>query len=296
MLIAERGALRVAFWSSYDGFFMKRIINIHPSWYWRIILGALPFICLIALYLYFSDARLTENPQDKLLPSPSSFYAAIERLAFTPSKRTGEYTLWVDTASSLTRLFWGVSISALCGLVVGIITGAIPLVRAKLSPLLTFISLVPPMAILPILFIVFGLGELSKVVLIIIGTSPFIMRDLQQRVLEIPQEQWIKAQTLGANSWQLIWRIILPQIVPRLIESVRLSLGAAWLFLIAAEAIAATDGLGYRIFLVRRYLSMDVIIPYVVWITVLALVIDMTLVWLRSLVFPWFVVGTGKRA
>ncbi len=63
----------------------------------------------------------------------------------------------------------------------------------------------------------------------------------------------------------------------RLIGAVRLSLGSAWLFLIAAEAIAATEGLGYRIFLVRRYLAMDVILPYVAWITFLAFAIDFAL-------------------
>ena len=64
--------------------------------------------------------------------------------------------------------------------------------------------------------------------------------------------------------------MVLPQVLPRLLERLRLALGAAWLFLIAAEAIASTEGLGYRIFLVRRYLAMDVILPYVVWITLLA--------------------------
>jgi NitT/TauT family transport system permease protein len=68
--------------------------------------------------------------------------------------------------------------------------------------------------------------------------------------------------------------VVLPQILPRLLDAVRLSLGAAWLFLIAAEAIAATDGLGYRIFLLRRYLAMDVILPYVAWITLLAFLLD----------------------
>ena len=133
------------------------------------------------------------------------------------------------------------------------------------------------MAILPILFIVFGLGEVSKVVLIVFGIAPFIVRDLQQRVQELPREQIIKAQTLAGSSWQIILRVILPQVLPRLIDAVRLSLGAAWLFLIAAEAIAATEGLGYRIFLVRRYLAMDVILPYVAWITLLAYLTDLGL-------------------
>ncbi|HCP03143.1 MAG TPA: lipid kinase, partial [Pseudomonas sp.] len=87
-------------------------------------------------------------------------------------------------------------------------------------------------------------------------------------------EQLVKAQTLGANTSQIMVRVLLPQLMPKLIDAVRLSLGAGWLFLIAAEAIAATDGLGYRIFLVRRYMSMDVILPYVAWITLLAFLFD----------------------
>ncbi len=267
---------------------MKRLINQKPTRVTQWLLGLLPFFLLLALYVGASNARLAENPNDKLLPSMESFGQAIERVAFEPSKRTGEYVLWQDTASSLQRLGIGVAISAVIALVFGVLNGSIPYVRANLSPVLTAISLIPPMAILPILFIVFGLGELAKVMLIIIGIAPFLTRDMQQRVTEIPDEQIIKAQTLGASSWQIIQRVILPQVLPRLIASVRLSLGSAWLFLIAAEAIAATDGLGYRIFLVRRYLSMDVILPYVVWITLLAFFIDLLLRLLSRRCYPWF--------
>ncbi len=63
----------------------------------------------------------------------------------------------------------------------------------------------------------------------------------------------IKAETLGASVWQMVTRLVLPQVLPHLITSLRLSLVPAWIFLISAEAIASTSGLGYRIFLVRRY-------------------------------------------
>src|SRR5207249_8435696 len=86
-------------------------------------------------------------------------------------------------------------------------------------------------------------------------------------------------------------RVILPQMWPRLIDAVRLTLGSAWLYLIAAEAIASTEGLGFRIFLVRRYLAMDVILPYVIWITFLAFTMDWILKVLRSRIFPWADVG-----
>lgn len=267
---------------------MKKLINREAGPVGRWALGLLPFVVLVVLYLVASDARLAANPNDKLLPEMSSFVDAIQRMAFEPSKRSGEYLLWQDTLASLQRLGIGVAISAALGLIFGIVTGALPLFRAGISPLVTGLSLVPPLAILPILFIVFGLGELAKVMLIIIGITPFLIRDLQQRAAEIPAEQLIKMQTLGANTWQIILRLVWPQVMPRLIGAVRLSLGSAWLFLIAAEAIAATDGLGYRIFLVRRYLAMDVILPYVLWITFLAFAIDFALARYSRWRYPWF--------
>jgi NitT/TauT family transport system permease protein len=281
--------------TQFNGKTMKRLINQQPSKATRWLLGLLPFVILGLLYLAASNARLAENPDDKLLPAFSSFGDAIERMAFEPNKRTGEYTFWQDTASSLQRLAIGVVISAFIALTVGVLNGVIPYARAHLSPVITAISLIPPLAVLPILFIVFGLGELAKVVLIVVGITPVLIRDMQQRVLEIPDEQVIKAQALGADTWQMVVRIVLPQVLPRLITAVRLSLGAAWLFLIAAEAIAATDGLGYRIFLVRRYLAMDVILPYVAWITLLAFVIDQLLRQLTTRCFPWFSAQTGNK-
>lgn len=265
-----------------------RLINREPGRVTALCIGLLPFMLMVLVYAIASDIRLDANPNDKLLPGLQSFIDAISRLATEPSRRSGEILLWADTASSLTRLFLGMGVAALLGLAVGLVTGMLPWVRAGFAPFVRVLSMIPPLALLPILFIVFGLGEMSKVVLIIFGISPFIMRDIQARVEELPAEQLVKAQTLSANSWQIMVRVVLPQVFPRLLDALRLSLGAAWLFLIAAEAIASTDGLGYRIFLVRRYLAMDVILPYVAWITLLAYLTDLSLRQLSRLFFPWF--------
>ena len=265
-----------------------RMINHHPGRVSATLLGLLPFLLIMLIYSLASQERLAENPNDKLLPGLEQMTAAVERMAFQEDRRSGDYLMVQDTTASLARLGMGVGIAALLALVVGILNGVLPLVRANLAPLVSALSMVPPLAILPILFIVFGLGELSKVMLIVIGTAPIMMRDVAQRVRELPGEQLIKIQTLGANSWQVITRMALPQVLPRLIDAVRLSLGPAWLFLIAAEAIASTEGLGYRIFLVRRYLAMDVILPYVVWITLLAFAIDFLLRRYSQWRYPWF--------
>ncbi|MGY2224404.1 ABC transporter permease [Pseudomonas gingeri] len=265
-----------------------RLINRHPDRPTRLLLVILPFVLLLCAYFLGSAQRLTDNPNDKLLPSAAQMGDAVKRMAFTEDKRSGGYVLWQDSASSLRRLAIGLGISAVAGLCLGIAAGVLPLFGAPLSPLLVVLSMVPPLAILPILFIVLGLGELSKVMLIVIGITPILARDLEQRAREIPVELLIKAQTLGASTWTLILRVVLPQLLPRLLIALRLVLGSAWLFLIAAEAIASEDGLGYRIFLVRRYLAMDVILPYVVWITLLAWLMDWGLQHLTRRAFPWY--------
>ncbi|HYQ51895.1 MAG TPA: ABC transporter permease [Pseudomonas sp.] len=265
-----------------------RLLNRHPDRSTRLMLVVLPFALLLCAYLFGSAQRLAENPRDKLLPSAGQMGEAIKQVAFTEDKRSGAYVLWQDTASSVTRLASGLAISAVAGLFLGILAGALPLAGASLSPLMVVLSMVPPLALLPILFIVFGLGELSKVMLIVIGITPILARDLEQRAREIPAELRIKALTLGASTWTYILRVVLPQLAPRLLISLRLVLGSAWLFLIAAEAIASEDGLGYRIFLVRRYLAMDMILPYVAWITLLAWLTDWTLKQLTQRAFPWY--------
>ena len=216
-------------------------------------------------------------------------------MVFEPDPRSGEYLFFADTwpACGGSRIGVGrrrarraasrASTWACC-------RG----VRQLFGPFLTFVSLVPPLAILPILFIALGVDELAKVALIFLGVFPLIARDMLLATEQIPQEQLIKALTLGASrtaASSIAW--CMPQVMPRLIDTVRLALGAAWLFLIAAEAIASTEGLGYRIFLVRRYLAMDVILPYVAWITLLGFASDWLLQAMAAAALPLVPLVTG---
>jgi len=265
-----------------------RLVNIRPGRQVRFYLLALPFLLVAIAYFLGSSARLAQNPNDKLLPALPSMVQSVKQMAFEVDPRTGNYLMLSDTVASLGRLGSALAISTVAALVLGIVIGLLPGANALLGPFVSVTSMVPPLALLPILFIVMGLGENSKVALIVIGTLPCMIRDLAMKVQELPREQIIKAQTLGASTWQIALRVAAPQTLPRLIDVLRLQLGPAWLFLIAAEAIASDSGLGYRIFLVRRYLAMDVIIPYVVWITLLAFTVDFGLRVLQRRLFPWF--------
>lgn len=264
-----------------------RWVNRHPRRGDRILLGATPILLLVIVYLVAAASRHAANPSDKILPLPGGMVEAMTPLLFQPDQLSGQFIFWADTLASLYRLGLGLGISTLSALLVGLVLGVLPPVRATLGPLVTGIAVIPPIALLPILFIAFGLGETAKVALIVIGIAPFMIRDITAHVAALPREQIIKAQTLGAGSWQVMLRVALPQAMPRLIQAVRLSLGPAWVFLISAEAIASDIGLGYRIFLVRRYLSMDVILPYVAWIALLAIIMDVILTQISQRLFPW---------
>ncbi|TIX49826.1 ABC transporter permease [Alteraurantiacibacter aquimixticola] len=252
-----------------------------------LLMGIVPILLLLVLYLILAAERNAINPADKILPLPGAMIDAMRGLVFERDQLSGRYLFWADTLASLQRLGLGIAISTASALLVGLVLGLLPPVRATFGMLVTGVAVIPPIALLPILFIAFGLGETAKVALIVVGIAPFMIRDVAGHVGELPREQIIKAQTLGASTWQLMLRVVLPQAMPRLIQAVRLSLGPAWVFLISAEAIAADIGLGYRIFLVRRYLAMDVILPYVAWIAILAAVADLLLVWCSRRMSSW---------
>ncbi|MGQ0672913.1 MAG: ABC transporter permease [Hyphomicrobium sp.] len=271
-----------------------RAINIRTGRAGTIVLAALPFVLVLVAYMIGSHLRLADNPNDKVLPSLPTMFEAVKQYAFIPDPRSGDYLFWTDTAATLSRILIALAISTAIALTAGVAIGLLPLANTTLGPIVAVASMVPPLALLPILFIVMGLGEASKIALVVIGTALKLTRDVALRVQDIPPEQIIKAQTLGASTPQIALRIVVPQIVPRLIDALRLELGPAWLFVIAAEAVAADAGLGYRIFLVRRYLAMDVIIPYVVWITLLAFLMDAILKALQRSAFPWFAAARAQ--
>jgi NitT/TauT family transport system permease protein len=267
-----------------------KLLGLHarPEGLFKIVVGLIPLMVLVSLYFYTSHMRLQINSDDKLTPSISSIYEAVKKVTVIPDPRTGQYTLLNDTISSLKRILIGLSLAALVGLFLGVNMGLFPGFNAIMEPVIKFFSIVPPLSILPVLFILFGVGEFGKIALIFIGSTFLITRDIYRATKELPEEQICKALTLGATQFQVVYMIIMPQILPKLLSTLRICLGGAWLFLIASEAIASVDGLGYRIFLVRRYLSMDLIIPYVLWITFLGFMMDTGLRLAIKKFFPWY--------
>ena len=259
--------------------------DVQPRPTTSFLLSILFFVVAIIAYSAGSYYRHVENPQDNVMPTLTQMLDGIQRTAFERD-RNGDLRLWVDTGASAQR--FGIAIGVLClAIPLGVGMGLFPYVEALFYRFLVFFDKVPALSVLPILFIIFGLGELSKIALIIMGVFPTIALDAYLRAQTIPREQIHKAHTLGASEHEIAYRIVLPQIFPKMLDTIRLNLKAAMLLLIAGESLAATVGLGYRIFVVRRYVAMDIIIPYVLWMTVLLFLIDWLIQWVIKARYPW---------
>jgi ABC-type nitrate/sulfonate/bicarbonate transport system permease component len=164
-------------------------VHAKPSKWLRFFLGTIPFLIIIVGYQIASDFRHQENPNDKLLPGFGQMWDSMKPMVVEPDKRTGDYRLYEDTKASLKRLVIGVGIAFFLALWLGLNSGFFGGMSALSMPMVTFISMIPPMALLPILFISLGINELGKITLIFIGTFPIMARDIYLATRSLPGEQ-----------------------------------------------------------------------------------------------------------
>lgn len=260
-------------------------ITAQPGKATRIILSASLFVLAILAYAWTAHERHKENPQDKVVPTFSEMGEGVYRTAFEEDRK-GDYRLYVDTIASGKRFLISILLMSVAVLI-GLHMGLLPYVEALLLRFVTFFDKIPALAVLPILFIIFGLGELSKIALIVIGVFPTIILDTYLRAKAVPKEQVTKGLTLGASDFEVAYHIVLPQILPGVLDTIRLNFKAIILFLIAGESLSATVGLGYRIFVVRRYIAMEIIIPYVIWMSLLAYGADLAVRYFIQWRYHW---------
>lgn len=251
------------------GFFS---MNSRPSWTASMILSVLLFVIAISAYQYTAYQRHRENPDDKVVPTIGKLVDKFGEVAFEKDRKE-QYTLWVDMKASAFRFFSSLALLSLA-VVLGITMGTLPYFEQLCLKFVIFFDKVPAGCLLPILFIYLGLEETSKIVLIFIGVFPTIALDTYYHTKAIPQEQLIKGFTLGATDSEVAYTIVFPQIWPKVLNTIRLNFKAMLFFQILGESLAATEGMCYRIFVVRRYLAMDTILVYVMIISCFAFSMD----------------------
>lgn len=264
-----------------------------PNLATKIILGIIPFVVLGAVYSSAMQERKAKNPDDRMLPSVHQMYSEVAKYVTDRDMRTRELTFAVDTLSSLKRVCYGVLVGATAALFIGLFVGVFPWFRVMMMPIVVFFSNIIPPSIIAILMIVFGSDEFFKIAFISFGIMFLMIRDVSATVQGLPEEQKIKLLTLGGKSFSYIVFIVVPQILPRFINTIRVYLGPAWVYVLTTEMLKAENGLAYRILLVKRSMNMPLIIPIVLWITLIASMIVVLLGAINKKLFPWY--GKEKK-
>jgi NitT/TauT family transport system permease protein len=241
------------------------------------ILRALSVLGPLAAWWALSASGLI-NPT--FLPSPAAVWSAGADMA-----ASGD--LWSDLASSLGRIGLGFVLAVLISVPLGFTMGALPWAQALLEPVIGLLRYLPASAFIPLLIIWLGIGEASKVALLVLGVVFFntlmtadVVRQVPRRLLEV-------SATLGAGRVRVASRVVFPYALPGMIDAMRVNAAAAWNFVVVAELIAATSGLGYRIIRAQRFLQTDRIFAILVVIGLIGLTIDVTLRLLRARAGRW---------
>jgi len=282
------------------------ILSVHarPGRSATVILSWFLFAAGITLYIFTATARHRENPEERVMPTLVQMTQGMYNAAMQPAeddasssedvtqapsvaRRFLNSMLWKDTVATGRRFLYSMAL-LLPAVILGLHMGLFPYVGAFFLRFVLFFDKIVALSLLPILFIAFGIDELSKIMLIVIGVTPTILLDTFNLTRGVPPEQVVKAFTLGANDFDVAYRVVLKQIWPRVLNSIRLNLKSVMLFLFAGEMIASTDGLAYRIALLRRHMGMDVIIPYVLWVALLLFLVDLSMRWINHSLHPWF--------
>jgi NitT/TauT family transport system permease protein len=277
-------------------------IDARPGRLTTWLLSWVLFAAGIALYFNASRIRHVENPEDKVAPNLSQLTQGFMSAVLNPdsdqevnpedanaplAKRFLRSMLWTDTVASAKRFAWAILL-LIPAVGLGLHMGLFPVIGGFFLRFILFFDKIIALSVLPILFIAFGIDELSKVMLIVIGVTPTIILDTFNLTKSVPNEQLVKGFTLGAGDFGVAYRIVLRQILPRVINGIRLNLKPIMLFLFAGEMIASQDGLAFRIALLRRNMGMNVIIPYVMWVALLLFLVDLFMRVLNRKLHPWF--------
>jgi len=195
--------------------------------------------------------------------------------------------LLADAGISIFRVTAGFLSSAAMALPLGLAIGAYRPVRAFFEPLLEFARYLPAVAFVPVVLLWTGIGESSKIAVIWIGTFFQMVIMLSEDVARVPMPQVEAARTLGATGREVVALVLMRSAMPAMFDTLRITLGWAWTYLVVAELVAANSGLGYAILKAQRFLQTDRIFVGIIVIGLIGLGTDQLLRWLHRRLFPW---------
>lgn len=219
------------------------------------------------------------------LPAPTAILQAA-------GEEIRDGTLWADVSASVYRITVGWLISTLFAVPIGILMGNFKFFEGLFEPPIDLVRYMPAVAFVPLTILWAGVDDSQKFIILFIGTFFQEVLMIADNVKGVPKDMIHVSYTFGLNKWETLAWVITPYAAPGMIDTLRITLGWAWTYLVVAELVAANVGLGYTIMRSQRYLQTDKIILGILVIGLLGLITDYTFKWLYHRLFPW---ATGSE-
>lgn len=239
----------------------------------------------LLLFLLWWGVTSSELVSALFLPAPGAVWSRLSALA-------ADGTLWGDIGISAYRIVAGFLIASVMAVPIGVLIGSYRFWEAALEPLADFIRYMPVVAFLPLTILWTGTGDLQKFLIIWIGTFFQQILMVMDNVKRVPPDFVGLGRTLGLSEFKLQMKIVIPSALPGIWDTLRITFGWAWTWLVVAELVAANSGLGYRITVSQRYFQTDVTIGYILILGLLGLISDQIMKALERLLFPY---AKGQR-
>ncbi|WP_225913729.1 ABC transporter permease [Leptolyngbya ohadii] len=260
---------------------------LKPSVFWSIRQGfprslslALGTLALLIPFLIWAGVSYAGLVPPMFLPTPT----AVLQAGWT---MLTENNLLLDIAVSTARVAGGFLLAALIGVPIGWAMGTFHSMDSLFAPIVGTVRYMPVTAFVPLIVIWVGLGEASKILIILLGVVFYNAIMVADAVKFIPNEMINVAYTLGATRRDVFFQVILPATFPSVLDTLRVNISGAWTFLVIAELLAAQSGLGFRILQAQRFLQTDKVLFCIAVIGVIGLIIDVGLKRLSAKLTPW---------
>ncbi len=239
-------------------------------------------LAIAAWLLFLGVWQFAPRPPElaALLPPPSQVVKTLGELFV-------EKNYLADVLQSLKRIALSFSLAAAVALPIGLLMGAFPAVEGFLNPIVSPFRYLPAPSFIPLLLAWFGTGEEQKIALLFIGVVWFLISLVMDDTKRVPIEYLECARTLGAGRFRALSTVLLPCALPFYLDTMRQMLAVSWTYLVIAEIVASTDGIGAVMMRARRLVRMDIIMAAILTIGLLGFASDALLRGLRTLAFPY---------
>lgn len=260
---------------------------LEPSTFWSIRQGfpkRLSFILVVSALLVplliWSIISALHLVPPIFLPSPVAVLGAGYKM-FT------EDNLTADVIASSLRVLAGFIVAAIVGVPIGLAMGTFYSMESLFAPIVGTVRYMPVTGFVPLIVIWLGLGEPSKILIIMLGAVLYNAIMVADAVKFIPNEMINVAYTMGAPRWGVVFKVIIPATFPSVLDTLRVNISGAWNFLVIAELVASQNGLGFKIIQAQRFLQTEKVLFCIAFIGLIGLVIDYALKWLSQRLTPW---------